>query len=127
MYRKLGVVAPMEICSFRSASTSLLVAVALADGGSLGRLQGDVGELLTAFRAFGMCVNLLAIRRKIRVALGAERHRCRPATADSDVSSSRTAARFVEHVLVLRVARDQRRFPSLSATTNSKPRDSGRW
>jgi hypothetical protein len=50
----------------------LLVAVALLDGGPHGRVHANVHEFLTAFRGLGLSFSLLATRRKIRDAMGAE-------------------------------------------------------
>ena len=71
-YRKLGVDPPVELLLIPIRVNDLLVAIALADGGCQGRVRGALEDLLTAFHGFGMSVGLLAMRRKIRAAMGAD-------------------------------------------------------
>jgi hypothetical protein len=71
-YGKLGVDVPQEILLIPIRVNDLLVAIALIDGGPAGRIQGNVEELLSAFRLFGMSVNVVMMRRKIREAAKAE-------------------------------------------------------
>jgi hypothetical protein len=71
-YRTLGVEAPQEVLLIPVRVDDLLVAVALLDGGPKGRVHANVHEFLTAFRGLGLSFSLLATRRKIRDAMGAE-------------------------------------------------------
>ena len=89
-YRKLGVEAPVELLLIPIRVNDLLVAVALADGGCHGRFQGDVTEFLMAFRGFGLSVSFLAMRRKIRDAMRAEK---RTAVAQAEAVCARDTSR----------------------------------
>ena len=65
-YARLGTHAPAELLLIPIHVNDHLVALALADGGLKGRIEGDVDEFLKAFRLFSTAVLMVALRKNLR-------------------------------------------------------------
>lgn len=65
-YRTLGVDAPAELLLAPIHVNDHLVAAALADGGTQGRIHGEADEFVKAFRLFSTAVLMVALRKQLR-------------------------------------------------------------
>jgi hypothetical protein len=65
-YDRLGAAAPSELLLIPIHVNDRLIAAALADGGPTGRIEGEVDELVKAFRLFSTAVMMVALKKNLR-------------------------------------------------------------